>query len=138
MSSGLSPVIAIPEEMVQAAMAGNVSWVCAHCHKFWWGVQNLLDKCKAAVQNVPCGGPVARMAFPEYEGPLTPEAIANHCFVCGEDSDAVIEVPPGKKKNLSGGMVGACKTHIELVKTYSKGGEAPPFVTEKTLDVKGG
>jgi len=135
--SGIPPMIEIPEEMVQAAMMGNVSWVCAHCNKFWWGVQSFLDKCKAAVQNVPCGGPVARMAFPQYEGPLTVESLANHCFVCGAEADAVIEVPPDEKKKTPGGMIGACKTHIELVKTFSKEGEPPPTVTEKTLEVRG-
>lgn len=49
--------------------------------------------------------------FPLYEGPLTKEHLAQHCFACG----AQTEISIGGKRNADKGYLGVCKKHLPLV-----------------------
>lgn len=91
------------------------SFICAHCLKLHRGLGNGVKHCGYELKGLDCGGPMARpaMAFPQYEGPLTKQTIADICFRCGEPSENLIQVKKGK------GFVGACKEHVEMVKPNS-------------------
>lgn len=104
------------EEAVRQAVATGVSWVCAHCIKFWAGVDLDLGRC-AGQQ---CGGPMVGRAFEEYEGPPLNWA---DCFVCG--GYALFQVAPRGRRNL-----GVCRQHLEMVESFLAG---KIHAEEKTL-----
>lgn len=113
------------------AMSGGVSFVCAHCDKFWWGVERGLDGCKAHHERKECAGPVKGLGFPEYSGPLRGH-LRMFCFVTGEPSTKVILLPNGAE-------IGATDKGIEIVNSYSEPSVRPRFViTDRPLDVKRG
>ena len=114
-----------------AAMANGVSFVCSHCTKFWWGIERRLDGCKATHDKTPCAGPVRGMGFPQYDGPLKGQ-LKNFCFATGRPSTMVICLPDGSE-------IGVTDKGIEVISSFSEGGEAPRFlVTNKPLDTKSG
>jgi len=119
---------------IELAMADGVVFACAMCKKFWWGRLNGYDSCKAVFEKKKCGGPLAGMAYPEYEGPLA-GSLQNFCFVCGDKSDAAVESRRGIGPAC---YVGVCETHIDVLKNYTKPGESPPFVTKKFSTVREG
>jgi hypothetical protein len=113
-----------------AAMATGVSFVCAHCEKFWWGVDRKLDGCKAHHEKRKCGGPIKGLAFPEYVGPLNGH-LQNFCFVSGQPSTAVFV---GKH----GSYIGVTDRSIAMINEYSVDGERPRFITKEDFELKRG
>lgn len=111
---------------IAGAMANGVSFVCANCEHFWWGVDRKLDGCKAVHDRKECGGPIRNLAFPEYAGPLAGK-LTSFCFLTGERSTCAV--------STKGGIVGATPAAIELLKSYSPFAVRPMFVTGQKLDV---
>ena len=109
-------------------MQRGVGFTCAHCEKFWWGVDNSTDGCKAKHERKECTGPLGGGAFPEYQGPLTGH-ITRFCFVCGQT--------PAGAAVVKGGRVGVCEKHMEWLGTYTRPNEYPPFVTHRYIDTIG-
>ncbi len=110
-------------------LQSGVSFVCAHCEHFWWGIDNKHSGgCKAVFDQVECSGPIRGLAFPHYEGPLK-DQLANYCFVCGHDPDAVAVARNG------GARVGVCDKHIEVIEKFTVPGEKPPFITHVHVPV---
>lgn len=115
---------------VAGAVATGVSFVCATCDHFWWGVERGLPNCKAHAEQVRCGGPVAGLAYPQYSGPLKGN-LRQFCFATGVTAKFVI-------CTKDGGEVGASDRGMELVQTYSVGGLRPRFLSGEKVDVKRG
>jgi hypothetical protein len=111
---------------IQGAIAGGVSFVCANCEKFWWGVDRGLAQCRASYERKDCGGPITNLAYPEYEGPLNGQLVS-FCFQTGNRATCVVRT--------AGGMVGASAQSVELLRTHSRFAVRPMFVTGKKLDV---
>lgn len=110
-------------------MRDGVSFTCAHCTKFWWGVDRGAEGCKARVEGKECAGPLGGLAFPEYEGPLKGNEL-KFCFMCGKPPDAA-----ARAKDANDARVGVCKSCVEKCKTLSKPLEKPPFVTETYVPI---
>ena len=91
---------------VGKAMQEGVSIFCATCEKFWTGRKQGLPSPKCVVQK-PCGSPLAGLAFPEYEGPIT--AYTQWCFVCGGRADKGLKVKSSER------VIGVCEEHVEMV-----------------------
>lgn len=53
-----------------------------------------------------CGGPKKRMDYPKYRGPLTTKYIADHCFVCGEETRISVHVHKEDR------ALGVCEKHL--------------------------
>lgn len=117
----------IDTRLVKKALAAGVVFNCAMCEKFWWGIERGLEHCKAVADKKPCAGPFGKQAYPEYAGPLRGH-LHTVCFVCGDEPSAVVEV-------LGKGRIGVCKAHVSDIESFSKKGEAPPFVTHQILQV---
>lgn len=102
------------------------SFICAHCTKLHRGLEKGVKHCGYELKGRDCGGPMARpaMAFPQYEGPLTKQTIADVCFRCGGLSENLVQVQGGK------GFVGACKEHVEMVRPNSSKAMVPVDVSE--------
>jgi hypothetical protein len=115
---------------VAGAVATGVSFVCATCDHFWWGIERGLPHCKAHVDRVACGGPITGLAYPRYSGPLVGN-LRHFCFATGEAAKFVI-------CTKDGGEVGASDRGIELVQSYSVGGIRPRFISGERVDVKRG
>jgi hypothetical protein len=98
----------LPERLLQMGYA----FVCAHCAKLHRPAARGLRSCEAAMGTSECGGPLSGRAFPEYEGPLTRQSIADLCFRCGERSENLVQVG-------GAGFVGACKEHVEMLRPQS-------------------
>jgi hypothetical protein len=123
------------------AMKKGFGFVCANCDQFWRGVEAGVDlarwRCAAVVAQKPCGGPLAGMSFPEYQGPLK-ERLEHHCFVCGAESFALVDVRAARTPEaVRQRMVGVCEKHTEMLGTYSRPGQPPARVTKRTLPLIG-
>jgi len=101
----------ITDAMVRTVRERGVGWVCAHCVKFWWGVERGHAQCEALFKRTPCGGPMAELAFPEYEGPIPRETFPTFCFVCGEASSGAVRIHGIEE------MIGVCAAHEDFVYT---------------------
>ena len=115
---------------VAGAVAKGVSFVCATCDKFWWGVQHGLDGCKASHEGKSCAGPVRGMSYPEYEGPLKGN-LKRFCYATGKEPTMVMRMPDG-------GEVGSTERGLEIVMSYSEGRVKPRFITGEKPDLKDG
>ncbi len=91
---------------VKSLVADGLSPVCATCSRYWEGRERGLAAplCTAAR---PCGGPVAGMDFPEYDGPIT--NFEKQCFVCGSTATLGIKLPTRER------VVGICKPHVGVL-----------------------
>lgn len=114
----------IPPAQVQAALREGYSFPCSMCEHLHRGRDlGLKDAegnpvCVAGYQGKVCGGPLAGLGFPEYQGPLTREAIATHCFRCGQRASKLVE------GNRGPGYVGVCKRHLPvLTRVMETGGD---------------
>lgn len=87
----------------------GMSWVCAHCMKWWTQFLRGRKMCETLYQGKRCAGPIVGMDFPEYEGVLTNERIADHCFKCGAKSTGAA-IPRG-----AGRAIGFCAEHEMLL-----------------------
>lgn len=108
------------ETFATQLMSMGFGFVCAHCTKLHRAFEKGVNHCGYELKGRDCGGPIARpaRAFPEYEGPLTKQSIADLCFRCGKDAEHMIEVK-------AGGYVGACKEHVEMVRPNSSKAMVP-------------
>ena len=98
------------EEVVREALREGYAFTCAMCQKLWWAKAKGLDKrigCQAAVLGQSCGGPMAGMSFPLYEGPLTESALATSCFRCGQPADEAVTSRLNPTR-----FIGVCKRHL--------------------------
>ena len=71
--------------------------------------------CDIGRRGLVCGGPIAGMAFPFYQGGLSRDSIARYCFRCGAPAHKVLEVFKGGTDNR---YVGTCKEHLKQVLPY--------------------
>ncbi len=99
----------IPAEKIQQSLREGYAFPCAMCVKLYWGKDQGLATCRAGVEKKECGGPLAGLGYPEYEGMLTRSAIANHCFRCGKSASKIVE------GNHGPGYVGVCKRHLPML-----------------------
>lgn len=114
------------------AMSNGVGFTCAHCEKFWWGVDRGMSECKAAAEGKFCAGPLMGHAFPEYEGPLK-GSTAMYCFVCGDTSSKVAIASKGASKGKS---VGVCDKHFSMLSDTGIEGERPRFLTKDKIETR--
>jgi hypothetical protein len=93
---------------VQKFLREGFAFPCACCKRLWRAKAQGFDQCEVAfMPGKDCGGPMAGMSFPLYEGPLTITSLATRCFRCGER--AVEAVTSRKNPDR---YVGACKVHV--------------------------
>jgi hypothetical protein len=95
---------------VARALMEGYAFPCACCRKLWRARDRGSDVCEAGLTNQACGGPVIGLAFPLYEGPLTPQALATLCFRCGKPASKFIET-----QSSPGRYLGLCKRHEPLL-----------------------
>jgi hypothetical protein len=120
---------------IVGAMSNGVSFVCAHCDKFWWSVDRGFTECKAAVEGKFCAGPLQEHAFPEYSGPLG-DNLSLYCFVCGDDST---KAAVAKKGTSKGKCVGVCAKHFDMLQDTGIQDERPRFLEpDKKIAVRSG
>jgi len=107
--------VAVNEALSKKLLSMGFSFICAHCEKLHRGVSKGVNHCGYELKGRDCGGPMAkpRMAFPQYEGPLTRQTIADICFRCGAPSENLIQIPSTNT------FVGACAKHVEMVRPNS-------------------
>lgn len=97
----------IAPEKVRLVVANGLSFTCAMCLKYW----RAHDRSGVAVSEfvscdgIDCGGPIVGKSFPEYEGPLTADFMASHCFRCGDPATKIAVVNGGRH-------VGVCQRHV--------------------------
>ncbi len=106
---GAARAASITTEMVRSAREKGVGYICANCVKFWWGIEKGHAQCKALFERTKCGGPMAELAFPQYEGLIPREKFPTLCFVCGREADAAVHIHGVED------MVGVCKEHEEYI-----------------------
>lgn len=93
--------------VAEAVMKHRLPIFCATCVKFKEGrAQGLpLPECTSRK----CGSPIARMDFPDYEGPIPKANFAQWCFVCGGNSDMGVRVQGSRK------VFGICTAHAPML-----------------------
>lgn len=91
-------------------LAKGFTFPCACCLKLWRAQARGVEACEAAMSGKDCGGPVAGMSYPLYEGPLNDAALATHCFICGERAaEAVTSVSQPTR------FIGICAKHAPAI-----------------------
>lgn len=115
---------------VAGAVATGVSFVCATCDHFWWGVERGLPHCKARAEGKDCAGPIAGLCYPQYIGPLVGN-LKKFCFATGEAARYVV-------CTKDGGQVGASERGMELIRHYSVGRLMPRAMTGEKVDLHNG
>lgn len=106
------------QDLARKLMERGYAFVCAHCAKLHRQAARGLAMCEMALSARECGGPMVGKAFPEYEGPLTRDTIADLCFRCGKPSENLVQVG-------GTGFVGACKEHVEMLRPQSSRAMVP-------------
>lgn len=94
-------------DVVKRFLAKGYAFPCACCEKLWSAQARGMDACEAALSGQDCGGPIAGMSFPLYQGPLTIQSLATRCFICGEPADEAVTTPAQQER-----FVGVCKRHV--------------------------
>jgi len=96
------------DEVVQRFLREGFAFPCACCKRLWRAKAKGFDMCEVAfMPGKDCGGPMAGMSFPMYEGPLTITSLATMCFRCG--APAVEAVTSRQQPDR---FVGVCKKHL--------------------------
>lgn len=95
------------EECEKACKKGKVFWACAHCIKYWAGVDLQLGRCAGR----DCGSPFIGKAFEEYDGPMLDWAA---CFVCGGQAKHEIFAPGCRP-------LGICQEHLQFLESLRAG-----------------
>lgn len=98
-------------EVVQKLLREGYAFPCAFCKKLWKAKAKGFDECVVAfMPEKSCGGPIAGMSFPMYEGPLSITALATRCFRCGEPA---VEAVTSRLQPTR--YIGVCKKHLLLL-----------------------
>ena len=111
-------------ENVKSDLEQGMAYVCSLCHKWLRAKERGESQCEAVHDGKSCAGPMAKMAFPQYEGPLEKAEWSNFCFWCGESSSAGIRVS-GEFR-----MMGICERHLEVLETMSPSVGGRPLQVE--------
>jgi len=101
--------MAIDQTKVALARKTGLAYVCAMCERYWRAAEHGAKCCEVGLNGNQCGGPLAGMTFPQYQGPLKEANWSSFCFRCGEPSVAGIQV------NGRGKMLGLCEKHIHTI-----------------------
>jgi len=110
---------------VALAMASGLSIVCATCEKYHQArSKGIANGACLAVDN--CGSPIAGDTFHEYQGPIT--QFDSLCFVCGARPTHALRVKGHVR------VIGACATHVELVKQLKPENKPAATLTVKSAD----
>lgn len=120
-----------PSRLVWARNNG-VSFVCSLCENFWRGIDNHQDGCLKVIAPKSCSGPMNGQSFPEYKGVLTPESMAQHCFVCGDRCSNGVVISQDYTS-----IIGVCEKHVGMLSSYSVGEKPPASVTKEKIDLLG-
>lgn len=120
----------IPQDQVRAALSEGYAFPCAMCTHLHWSRDRGLASCRAGIEGKECGGPLAGLGFPHYEGPLTRDMIAKLCFRCGDRASKIVE------GNRGPGLVGVCKRHLPVLTRVMEEGDDPwkPIDSHVTVD----
>jgi hypothetical protein len=106
-------------------------FLCQTCDRLKEGFAAGMQGCTAMDPRVgPCAGPLGRMDFPKYQGPLH-GLKDKFCYVCGAQSIAGLVVKVDGERRL----IGICKAHLEEAKSMGPAGERPRFLTGEKLKV---
>lgn len=97
---------------VHRLMLQGFGFACATCEHLQ---QSSLAK--PACGKLACSGPLRGKNFPCRVSDIK---LQYHCFVCGNIPDGCMEI--------EGKWIGVCEKHTEMLSTYSRAGEPPPFV----------
>jgi hypothetical protein len=98
------------QSTVQQLLREGFAFPCACCKRLWRAKAQGHDVCEVAfMPGKDCGGPMAGMSFPLYEGPLTPASLATRCIRCGEPA---VEAVTSRQQPQR--FVGACKKHLPI------------------------
>lgn len=117
-------------ERVKHDMTNGLAYVCAMCAKWHRARDKGETQCEAASRGVACGGPLAKMTFPEYEGPLEGANWADFCFRCGSKSAAGVQVP-GQFRTM-----GICEAHLKMLEDMVPEGEWHCKMNVEHVDVQ--
>jgi hypothetical protein len=83
MGTELTEMRAVGTQAVKEALQAGFPITCASC-------EYLHNAQKTDAQNcgrlLTCGGPIFGRSFPDYKGPLTPEALEKICLICGSQT----------------------------------------------------
>jgi hypothetical protein len=106
-------------DRVKVLVARGLSIYCATCTKYWRGREAGLpgSECTALV---PCGSPLAKMDFPEYEGPIREHT--QYCFVCSAPARYGVQTRGSKR------VFGMCAEHIAWLKELAPVATGKPAV----------
>ena len=86
----------------------GASVVCATCHHYWDAREKGVPG-TGCTSRSGCGSPMAGDTFYDYDGPLTREHLAEHCFVCNHPGEYALVVVGRSHR------VGVCELHLDLV-----------------------
>ena len=92
--------------MISQAIQKGVSIVCATCDRYWEGRRKGLPEPQCTAVEA-CGSPFAKLAFPQYVGPITD--FTRWCFVCGGKATKGIKVGDNPR------VIGMCSEHISML-----------------------
>jgi len=119
----------ISDSMVKMAREKGVSYICANCVKFWWGIERGHAQCQALFQRTKCGGPMSELAFPEYRGLIPRDKFPTICFVCGADADSAVHIHGVDE------VLGVCDKHEEFTRNMRPRRPDEPLKIVKATEV---
>jgi hypothetical protein len=109
------------DEAVRKFLREGFAFPCACCKRLWRAKAQGFDTCEVAfMPGKDCGGPMAGMSFPMYEGPLTISSLATMCFRCGNPA---VEAVSSRQQPTR--LIGACKKHVPTLDRLVPMGEDP-------------
>jgi hypothetical protein len=73
---------AVRAQQAQDAIRLGFPITCATCEHLYIAWDKQADDCG---KTATCGGPIFGRNYPDYKGPLTPEAMERLCLICGSD-----------------------------------------------------
>lgn len=106
----------LDEAKIRQVVGDGLSPVCATCTWYWRARDLQLSRC-SDLHNGDCGGPIAGLDFPLYDGPM--ERLDKFCFACAAPASLAIKTPG------TGRLVGVCKEHLSLIDRYLAEGTGP-------------
>lgn len=104
---------------MEAALRSGFPISCASCEHFHNAQKTDAPDCGRLLS---CGGPIFGRTFPDYKGPLTPEAFASLCLICGSQ-DISFHALAGLRR------FGLCFKHRSVFnKAFGPGTQVPPIM----------